>query len=129
MRIKRDIAVGKYQSELIEILEELTECDPSIISHIGLSRLFNWRAIFDFSSNAWTEFSSSSRTIIINALAERRTLFIALMTFKSMYLEMNRPDIANAAGLSLAKYFEDLSEPIFVSHFSPLEMASSENIY
>ena len=121
--------VEKYQYELIEILDELIEYKPSLISHIGVSRLFNWRAIFDFSSEAWMRFSSDSRTTIINALAEKRTLFIALMTFKTMYIEMNRPDIANAAGLSLAKFFEEITNPEFFSNYEQLEMVASENFY
>jgi hypothetical protein len=121
--------VEKYQHELIEILEELIEYKPSLMSHIGVSQLFNWRAIFDFSSEAWTNFSSDSRTTIINALAEKRTLFIALMTFKTMYIEMNRSDIANAAGLSLARFFENITDPGFVNNYDQLEMAAGENLY
>lgn len=119
----------KYKSELIEILDELVGYRPSLISHIGVSRLFNWRAIFDFSSDSWTCFNRDSRTAIINALAEKRTLFIALMTFKAMYMEMDRPDIANAAGLSIAKFLEDVSDTNFVTDFDQLEMHVSENIY
>lgn len=119
----------KYQAELIEILDELIEYKPSLIAHIGVSQIFNWRALFDFSSDSWTCFTSDSRTAIISALAEKRTLFIALMTFKAMYMEMNRPDIANAAGLSIAKFLEDLSDTGFLAHFDQLEMLVSENAY
>lgn len=119
----------KYQSELIEILDELVVFKPELIIHIGMSQSFNWRALFDFSSDSWTCFNSDSRTAIINALAEKRTLFIALMTFKSLYMEMNRPDIANAAGLSMAKFLEEKSETGFVTHFDRLEMLVSENLY
>lgn len=121
--------VEKYQCELIEILDELIEYKPSLLSHIGMSRLFNWRAVFDFSSEAWNRFDCDSRTSIINALAERRTLFIALMTFKNLYIEMNRPDIARAAGLSLARFFEDISYSGYYSAYEQIGMVTGENIY
>lgn len=119
----------KYKLELIEILDEVIDYKPSLATHIGVSSLFNWRAIFDFSSDSWTQFSSESRTIIINALAEKRTLFIAFLTFKTMYIEMNRPDIAGAAGLSLARFIEDLIDPGYVKVFDQFDMTFSDNTY
>jgi methionine synthase II (cobalamin-independent) len=70
------VIVDKYRLELSEILDEIIEYNPSLNLHIGVSSLFNWRAIFDFSSEAWTHFKIDSRTMIVNALAEKRTLFI-----------------------------------------------------
>jgi hypothetical protein len=123
------VCIEKYKLELIEILDEVIEHEPSLYSHIGVPLLFNWRAIFDFSSEAWSLFNSESRIKIINALAEKRTLFIALMTFKTMYIEMNRSDIAGAAGLSLARFLEDLIDPEFLLVKSQSDMSYSDNIH
>lgn len=119
----------KYKIELTEILYEIIESDPLLFSHIGEPLLFNWRALFDFSSEVWNEFSIESRSAIINALAEKRSLFIAIMTFKTMYIEMDRPDIAGAACLSLARYLEDLSNPAYIKIFSQAEFSFSENFH
>lgn len=100
--------VEKFKRELDEILDELLEFKPALISSVGAPCLFNWRSLFDFSSHAWSEFDSDKRTALINALAEKGTLFLALMTFKNMYMEMGRPDIAGAAGLSLARFLEEI---------------------
>ena len=121
------ISVNKYRLELIEILDEIIDYKPSLLSHIGATKLFNWRAIFDFSSEAWSLFDCESRTEIVNALAEKRSLFIALMTFKTMYIEMNRPDIASAAGLSLARFLEDLIEPVYPGKNGNFDLTVSEN--
>ena len=106
---KYSVRAEKYRCELNEILEELIEYKPSLYSNIGVTQLFNWRAVFDFSSDEWDQLRSENRIAIVNALAEKRTLFVALMTFKGMYIEMNRPDIASAAGLSLARFLEDIT--------------------
>ncbi len=122
--------VDKYRLELSEILDEIIEYNPSLNLHIGVSSLFNWRAIFDFSSEAWTHFKIDSRTMIVNALAEKRTLFIALMTFKTMYIEMNRPDIASAAGFSLARLLEDISrDSNNHNNYDHFHDSISENLY
>lgn len=102
------VSEEKYRMELIEILMELIAFKPSLSSQIGVPDLFNWRALFDFSSHAWAEFSNEHRTAIINGLAEKGSLFLALLTFKNYYMEIGRPDIAGASGLSLAKFLEDI---------------------
>jgi hypothetical protein len=99
--------------ELKEILDELVEYNPSLYAMTGPTELFNWRALFDFSSCAWEEFSEEFRLSIIKGLAEQESLFIALMTYKTMYMEMKRPDIVNAASLSLARIFENLFTPLY----------------
>lgn len=101
--------VEKYRQELCEILDDLIAFRPSLQGPVGVPQLFNWRALFDFSSLFWEECDPADRIAIINALAEKGTLFLALMNFKNLYLEMNRPDIAGAAGLSLARFLEEIS--------------------
>ena len=123
------VCAEKYRLELIEILDEIIEYKPALFSCIGVTGLFNWRAIFDFSSEAWINFNSDYRTAIINALAEKRTLFISLLTFKTMYNEMNRPDIAGAAGLSLARLLEDITETSYLNNYNKYDMTISENCY
>jgi len=124
------VSADKYRRELNEILEELIEYKPSLFSNIGMAKLFNWRAVFDFSSDAWDLYSNENRTAIINALAEKRTLFVALMTFKSMYVEMNRPDIACAAGLSLARFLEDIVvDPEYPVNYGQFDMTINENLF
>ncbi|MBI9099434.1 MAG: hypothetical protein JEY91_13205 [Spirochaetaceae bacterium] len=125
----KGIATDKYRRELDEILDELIEYKPSLLSHIGVPGLFNWRAVFDFSSEAWNNFSSEARISIIKALAENKTLFITLMTYKSMYLKMNRPDIAHAAGLSLGRFLEDIIIPDYFTDFNHSHMTSVTDNY
>lgn len=124
------VSADKYRRELNEILEELIEYKPSLFSNSGMTQLFNWRAIFDFSSDAWDLYDNENRTAIINALAEKRTLFIALMTFKSMYIEMNRPDIASAAGLSLARFLEDIIvDTDYPVDYGQFDVTINENLF
>lgn len=118
--------VEKYKMELKEILDELVEYNPSLYALTGPTALFNWRALFDFSSCAWEEYPNEFRMSLLKGLAEQESLFIALLTYKTMYIEMNRPDIVNAAALSLARVFENLYTP---SHNSSNNQSSfiSEN--
>ena len=109
--------IDKYKLELAEILDELALYNPSILALTGPSELFNWRSIFDFSSYAWDDFPEEYRIALLKSLAEKESLFISLLTFKNMYLEMGRPDIANAAGLSLARFLETLFTPEYEDVF------------
>ncbi|MBN2656580.1 MAG: hypothetical protein JXR86_05930 [Spirochaetales bacterium] len=103
--------IDKYKMELKEILDELVVVNPSLYALTGPTELFNWRSIFDFSSVAWEVFPEEYRLTLLKSLAEKESLFIALMTYKKLYLEMGRPDIANAAGFSLARFLESLFLP------------------
>lgn len=119
--------VEKYKMELQEILDELIEYRPSLLTVVGPTGLFNWRSVFDFSSYAWEEFDRESRTALLNGLAEKGSLFLALMTFKTMYMEMGRPDIAGAAGLSLARFLENLVSPAYGDTLNDSIMVVSDN--
>lgn len=122
-------SVDKYRLELIEILDELVDYKPSLFALIGSTCLFNWRSLFDFSSEAWTEFGPDNRTTVINALAEKGSLFIALVTYKTMYIEMDRSDIAAAAGLSLARFLEDLVDPGYLKGYDQYDVVAGEKQY
>ncbi len=113
----------------MEILDEIILSKPSIFSHIGLTGIFNWRSLFDFSSEAWETFPCESRIAIIDALAEKRTLFVAVVTYKTMYNEMDRPDIASATGLSLAKCFEEKYNPSCISSYDKYDYSVNETCF
>lgn len=114
--------------ELKEILDELIIYNPSLFVLTGPTELFNWRSVFDFSSVAWEEFPEEYRITLLKSLAEKEILFIALMTYKNLYMEMGRPDIANAAGFSMAKFLESLFVPDYEDVFKTSSILISDSL-